>query len=47
MPPEYLADPETYAATTTIPAGAPEEERERFTRARRDLALEGRRRSRR
>ncbi|MFI6357148.1 cupin domain-containing protein [Streptomyces sp. NPDC050743] len=41
LPPEYLADPETYAAATTIPAGAPEPERERIARARRDLALEG------
>ncbi|MEU9440081.1 cupin [Streptomyces sp. NPDC048304] len=41
LPPEYLTDPETYAAATTIPAGAPEAERERIARARRDLALEG------
>ncbi|MEU2057853.1 cupin [Streptomyces bungoensis] len=41
LPPRYLADPEAYAAATTVPAGAPEEERERFTRARRDLAVEG------
>ncbi|AZP16258.1 cupin [Streptomyces aquilus] len=44
LPPEYLADPETYAAATTIPADAPEAERERIARARRDLALEGYRR---
>jgi hypothetical protein len=41
LPPEYLTDPETYAAATAIPADAPEEERERVARARRDLALEG------
>ena len=41
LPPEYLTDPETYAAATTIPADAPEAERERIARARRDLALEG------
>ncbi|MFJ8111493.1 cupin domain-containing protein [Streptomyces sp. NPDC096132] len=41
LPPEYLADPETYAAATTIPADAPEEEQARIARARRDLALEG------
>ncbi|MFF7985648.1 cupin domain-containing protein [Streptomyces sp. NPDC007901] len=41
LPPEYLADPETYAAVTTVPADAPEAERERIARARRDLALEG------
>ncbi|MEU6774813.1 cupin [Streptomyces sp. NPDC046759] len=41
LPPEYLADPEAYAAATTIPADAPEAERERVARARRDLALEG------
>ncbi|MFF1294312.1 MULTISPECIES: cupin domain-containing protein [unclassified Streptomyces] len=41
LPPEYLADPEAYAAATVIPADAPEEERERIARARRDLALEG------
>jgi hypothetical protein len=41
LPPEYLADPEAYAAATAIPADAPEEERERIARARRDLALEG------
>ncbi|TQL00585.1 cupin domain [Streptomyces puniciscabiei] len=41
LPPEYLADPEAYAAATTIPADAPEAERERAARARRDLALEG------
>ncbi|MFI8536891.1 cupin domain-containing protein [Streptomyces aquilus] len=44
LPPEYLTDPETYAAATTIPADAPEAERERIARARRDLALEGYRR---
>ncbi|MFF3847972.1 cupin domain-containing protein [Streptomyces sp. NPDC002328] len=41
LPPEYLADPQVYAAATTIPADAPEEERARIARARRDLALEG------
>lgn len=41
LPPRYLADPETYAAATAVPADAPEEERERIARARRDLALEG------
>ncbi|MDX3644141.1 cupin [Streptomyces sp. MB09-02B] len=41
LPPEYLTDPETYAAATRIPLDAPEEERERVARARRDLALEG------
>ncbi|MGI5141558.1 cupin domain-containing protein [Streptomyces sp. CA-106110] len=41
LPPEYLTDPQTYAAATAIPAGAPEEEQERIARARRDLALEG------
>ncbi|MGW1782790.1 cupin [Streptomyces sp. NPDC002143] len=41
LPPEYLADPETYAAATVIPADAPEEEQARIARARRDLALEG------
>ncbi|MET8246822.1 cupin [Streptomyces sp. NPDC005202] len=41
LPPEYLTDPETYAAATTIPADAPEEERKRIAHARRDLALEG------
>ncbi|MFF4395366.1 cupin domain-containing protein [Streptomyces sp. NPDC001480] len=41
LPPEYLTDPETYAAATTVPADAPEAERERIARARRDLALEG------
>ncbi|MFF9624080.1 cupin domain-containing protein [Streptomyces griseosporeus] len=41
LPPRFLTDPETYAAATAIPAGAPEEERERAARARRDLALEG------
>ncbi|MER7644121.1 cupin [Streptomyces sp. NPDC126522] len=41
LPPRYLADPETYAAATTIPADAPEAEQERVAKARRDLALEG------
>ncbi|MEV5314419.1 cupin [Streptomyces sp. NPDC052610] len=41
LPPRHLADPETYAAATTIPADAPEAEQERIARARRDLALEG------
>jgi mannose-6-phosphate isomerase-like protein (cupin superfamily) len=41
LPPPYLADAGTYAAATTIPAGAPEEERERIARTRRDLAVEG------
>ncbi|MGW2821320.1 cupin domain-containing protein [Streptomyces sp. NPDC001443] len=41
LPPPYLADPGTYAAATTIPADAPEAERERIARARRDLALAG------
>ena len=41
LPPKYLTGPETYAAATTIPADASEEERERIARARRDLALEG------
>ncbi|MGW0712800.1 cupin domain-containing protein [Streptomyces sp. NPDC002643] len=41
LPPAYLTDPETYAAATRIPPDAPEEERERVARARRDLALEG------
>jgi mannose-6-phosphate isomerase-like protein (cupin superfamily) len=41
LPPEYLTDPEIYAAATTIPADAPEAERERIARTRRDLALEG------
>ncbi|MEE1669976.1 cupin [Streptomyces sp. WAC07094] len=41
LPAEYLADPRAYAAATVIPAGAPEAERERIARARRDLALEG------
>lgn len=41
LPPEYLADPETYAAATTIPADVPEAERGRLARARRDLALQG------
>ncbi|MFC8266885.1 cupin domain-containing protein [Streptomyces cinereoruber] len=41
LPPEYLSDPETYARATTIPADAPEEERARVARVRRDLAMEG------
>ncbi|WEH19516.1 cupin [Streptomyces sp. VNUA24] len=41
LPPEYLADPETYAAATRIPADVPREEQERAARARRDLAVEG------
>ncbi|MET8945968.1 cupin domain-containing protein [Streptomyces sp. NPDC004542] len=41
LPPEHLTDPETYAAAATVPADAPEAERERIARARRDLALEG------
>ncbi|SHI43724.1 cupin domain-containing protein [Streptomyces sp. 3214.6] len=41
LPPQYLADPATYAAATAIPADAPEEEQARIARARRDLALEG------
>ncbi|MEU1515490.1 cupin [Streptomyces sp. NPDC005811] len=41
LPPEYLADPRAYAAATTIPADAPEEEQARIALARRDLALEG------
>jgi mannose-6-phosphate isomerase-like protein (cupin superfamily) len=41
LPPRHLADPETYAAATAIPADAPEAEQERIARARRDLALEG------
>lgn len=41
LPPQYLTDPETYASVTAIPADAPEAERERVARARRDLALEG------
>jgi hypothetical protein len=41
LPPRYLADPETYAAATAVPADAPDAERERAARARRDLALEG------
>lgn len=41
LPPSYLTDRRTYAAATTIPADAPEAERERIARARRDLALEG------
>ncbi|WP_408055592.1 cupin [Streptomyces apricus] len=41
LPSEYLADPRTYAAATAVPADASEEERERFVRARRDLALKG------
>ncbi|MDQ1040221.1 mannose-6-phosphate isomerase-like protein (cupin superfamily) [Streptomyces sp. V3I8] len=41
LPPAYLSDPRTYAAATVIPADAPEEERERIARVRRDLALTG------
>ncbi|MER5378674.1 cupin [Streptomyces sp. NPDC002688] len=41
LPPEYLADPGTYAVATVIPADAPEGEQARFARAQRDLALEG------
>lgn len=41
LPPEYLTDPEKYAAATVIPADAPQEEQARIARARRDLALEG------
>ncbi|WP_258573908.1 cupin [Streptomyces sp. KM273126] len=41
LPPEYLTDPETYAAATAVPADVPEEEQERIARARRDLALRG------
>ncbi|MFJ8082695.1 cupin domain-containing protein [Streptomyces sp. NPDC096205] len=41
LPPRYLADPELYARVTALPADAPEEERARLARARRDLALEG------
>lgn len=41
LPPEYLTDPDTYAAATAVPGDAPEEERERIVRARRDLAVEG------
>ncbi|MCX5264430.1 cupin [Streptomyces sp. NBC_00199] len=41
LPPRYLADPQTYAAATAIPADAPEAEQARIARARRDLALEG------
>nr|WP_093771830.1 cupin domain-containing protein [Streptomyces sp. yr375] len=41
LPPEYLTDPETYAAATAIPADAPEAEQARIARARRDLALTG------
>ncbi|MEU3790054.1 cupin [Streptomyces fructofermentans] len=41
LPPEFLTDPATYAEATAVPADAPEEERERVVRARRDLALEG------
>ncbi|MDX3519327.1 cupin [Streptomyces scabiei] len=41
LPPEYLTDPETYAAATRIPADVPREEQERAARARRDLAVEG------
>lgn len=41
LPPQYLTDPQTYAAATVIPADAPVAEQERVARARRDLALEG------
>ncbi|MFJ9423395.1 cupin domain-containing protein [Streptomyces sp. NPDC101249] len=41
LPPRFLTDPATYAAATTLPADAPEAERERAARARRDLAVEG------
>ncbi|MDT0468209.1 cupin domain-containing protein [Streptomyces gibsoniae] len=41
LPPQYLTDPETYAAATVVPADAPEAEQERIARTRRDLALEG------
>ncbi|MFI1711073.1 cupin domain-containing protein [Streptomyces griseoruber] len=41
LPPEYLADPQAYAAATMVPADAPEEEQARIALARRDLALEG------
>ncbi|MER8008062.1 cupin [Streptomyces sp. NPDC094149] len=41
LPPRYLADPGAYAAATSIPVDAPEEEQARAARARRDLALEG------
>ncbi len=41
LPPEYLTDPETYAAATVIPADVPVPEQERIARARRDLALDG------
>ncbi|MFJ9725963.1 cupin domain-containing protein [Streptomyces sp. NPDC101209] len=41
LPPRYLADAQTYAAATALPVDAPEEERARAARARRDLALEG------
>ncbi|WP_445042707.1 cupin domain-containing protein [Streptomyces sp. SAS_272] len=41
LPPRYLADPQTYAAATAIPADAPEAEQARIARARRDLAMEG------
>ncbi|MGW3956499.1 cupin domain-containing protein [Streptomyces sp. NPDC004752] len=41
LPPQYLTDPETYAAATAIPADASEKEQEWIARARRDLALEG------
>lgn len=47
LPPEYLTDPETYAAATRIPVDAPEEEQERVARNRRDLALKGYRAARR
>ncbi|WP_394435713.1 cupin domain-containing protein [Streptomyces sp. SGAir0957] len=41
LPPEYLTDPDTYAAATALPADAPEAEQERAARARRDLAIKG------
>ncbi|RFU85504.1 cupin [Streptomyces triticagri] len=41
LPPEYLTDPDTYAAATALPTGAPEADQERAARARRDLAVEG------
>ncbi|MDQ0682403.1 hypothetical protein QF032_001451 [Streptomyces achromogenes] len=41
LPPRYLADPQTYAAVTAIPADAPEAEQVRIARARRGLAPEG------
>ncbi|MGW0732274.1 cupin domain-containing protein [Streptomyces sp. NPDC002851] len=41
LPPEYLTDPDTYAAATAIPVDAPEAEQEQAARTRRMLALEG------